>query len=325
MGYIGNREIFEFSLVHPEPIVDEFYLKNGSLIISEDAKIPTDAMRKNLDLIESISTYSFARKHQEDFIAEKALEKISAIMQCKSINYSEFVSFWPVADVSYSLFKKMDTEEQYDILKSIIEKYIELRHSLYSSYGYTPVTLQASKDAKAHKESGGLGIRKVSRILSTAGYKKSDDETLEEFTSQGSKKYIEADKKGKKLFKRFLQHHGIRFLWSKKKDQKMPDFLIKDGDDIFIVEHKHMKEGGGGQDKQINEIISLIGFSENNVKIHYVSFLDGMYFNLFTNEKHSKNGKLSNQLRNIKANLTRNKQNYFVNTAGFKKLFNIQQ
>ena len=105
----------------------------------------------------------------------------------------------------------------------------------------------------------------------------------------------------------------------------MPDFLIKDGDDIFIVEHKHMKEGGGGQDKQINEIISLIGFSENNVKIHYVSFLDGMYFNLFTNEKHSKNGKLSNQLRNIKANLTRNKQNYFVNTAGFKKLFNIQQ
>lgn len=325
MKYIDNRELFEFSLTHPEPIIDEFYLKNGNLIISEDAKSPTDATQKNFDLLESVSTYNFAKKNKDGSIAEKALEKMLEIMQCKNINYSEFVSFWPVADISYSLFGKMNLEEQRDILRNIVEKYIELRHVLYLSYGYTPITLQVSKDAKAHKESGNLGIYKVSKILDDAGYRKSNDETPEEFLLQDDKKYIEADKKGKGLFKNFLHRHEIKFLWSKKKEQKMPDFLIKDGDDIFILEHKHMKEGGGGQDKQINEIISLIGFNENNPKIHYISFLDGMYFNLLASTKHSKNGKLSNQIKNIKKNLNRNKQNYFVNTAGFKKLFEISQ
>jgi len=101
----------------------------------------------------------------------------------------------------------------------------------------------------------------------------------------------------------------------------MPDFLIKHKKDIFILEHKHMKEGGGGQDKQANEVISFIGFSEGSPNIHYISFLDGIYFNLFANKKYLKKGKILNQLKNIKQNLKRNKQNYFVNTAGFKKLF----
>ncbi len=99
----------------------------------------------------------------------------------------------------------------------------------------------------------------------------------------------------------------------------MPDFLIRHKDDIYIVEHKHMKESGGGQDKQINEIISFVGHSENNKKIHYVSFLDGIYFNLFANKTLNK-GKILDQLNNVKHNLKNNKQNYFVNTAGFKKL-----
>ena len=95
--------------------------------------------------------------------------------------------------------------------------------------------------------------------------------------------------------------------------------IIKNGENIFIIEHKHMKEGGGGQDKQINEVISFIGFSESNSRIHYISFLDGIYFNLFANKKYLHKGKILNQLSNIKINLKRNKQNYFVNTSGFKK------
>ncbi len=129
------------------------------------------------------------------------------------------------------------------IIKNIIEKYIELRHNLYLSYGYTPTTLQVGKDAKAHKESGNLGIYKVSKILDETGYKKANGETLENFISQGDKKYIEADKKGKLLFINLLNSYKIKFSWSKKKEQKMPDFLVRFKKDIFIVEHKHMKEG----------------------------------------------------------------------------------
>src|SRR3989338_8400211 len=320
MKTIDNIKLFKFSLNNPEPIIDKFYLKNGNLIISEDSKNPTDLMKKNFDLLESISAYNFAKKNKNRAILKKAIEKILEIVKSKNINYSEFVSFWPVVDISYSLFGKMNAEEQLKIIKNIVEKYIELRHDLYSSYGYTPTTLQVGKDAKAHKESGNLGIYKVSKILDKAGYKKANAETTKNFISQGDKKYIEADKKGKKLFNNLLNYYKIKFSWSKKKEQKMPDFLIKHEADIFIVEHKHTKEGGGGQDRQINEVISLISFSENNPKIHYISFLDGIYFNLFANTKYLSKGKISNQLKNIKQNLNRNKQNYFVNTAGFKKL-----
>ena len=80
-----------------------------------------------------------------------------------------------------------------------------------------------------------------------------------------------------------------------------------------------MKEGGGGQDKQINEIISFIILTVTNKKIHYISFLDGIYFNLFANKTLNKE-KILNQLNNIKHNLKNNKQNYFLNTVGFKKL-----
>ena len=320
MKLIDSIKLFEFSLKNHEPIIDEFYLKSGNLIISADLQKPTDLMKKNFDLLESISAYNFAKKNNDRATIKRVIKKILEIVKSKNINYSEFVSFWPIVDISYSLFNKMTSDEQSKIIKNIVEKYIELRHNLYLSYGYTPTTLQVGKDAKAHKENGSLGIYKVSKILNKAGYKKANAEKLKSFISQKGKFYIESDKRGKNLFRHLLSFYKIKFLWSKKKEQKMPDFLIKNNENIFILEHKHIKEGGGGQDKQINEIISFIGFGERDPKIHYISFLDGVYFNLFTNKKYLNKGKILNQLKNIKKNLKRNKQNYFVNTAGFKKL-----
>lgn len=320
MKNIDNIKLLEFSLENPEPIIDEFYLKNGNLIIAENPKELTDLMKQNLNLLESISAYNFAKKNKNQVTAKKAIETIFKIIKSKNINYSEFVSFWPVVDISYSVFSKMNDDEKMKILKIIIEKYIELRHNLYSTYGYTPTTLQVGKDAKAHKESGSLGINKVSKILDSFGFNKANSETVEDFT-KGDKKYIETDKKGKKLFKELLIHYKIKFSWSAEKEEKMPDLLIRYRDNIFIVEHKHMKEGGGGQNKQINEIISLIGFSESDKKIHFISFLDGTYFNLFTDNKYLTKGKILKQINGIRDSLKINKQNYFVNTAGFKELF----
>lgn len=320
MKNIDNIKLLEFSFENPEPIIDEFYLKNGNLIIAENPKELTDLMKQNLNLLESISAYNFAKKNKNQVTAKKAIETIFKIIKSKNINYSEFVSFWPVVDISYSVFSKMNDDEKMKILKIIIEKYIELRHNLYSTYGYTPTTLQVGKDAKAHKESGSLGINKVSKILDSFGFNKANSETVEDFT-KGDKKYIETDKKGKKLFKELLIHYKIKFSWSAEKEEKMPDLLIRYRDNIFIVEHKHMKEGGGGQNKQINEIISLIGFSESDKKIHFISFLDGTYFNLFTDNKYLTKGKILKQINGIRDSLKINKQNYFVNTAGFKELF----
>ena len=316
---IDNIKLFKFSLNNLEPIIDKFYLKSGNLIISDNLENPTLLMQKNSDLLESISVYNFARKNKDTSVMNKTINKILTIIESKNINYSEFVSFWAVVDVSYSIFNKMSESVKKEILKNVVEKYIELRHGIYSIYGYSPTTLQVGKDAKAHKESGNLGIAKVSEMLDNAGFQRANAESIKEFISGGNKKYLESDKKGKKLFKKLLNYYEIKFAWSSGKEEKMPDFLIRRKKDIFIVEHKHMKEAGGGQDKQINEIISFVGFSEKKNNIHYVSFLDGIYFNLFSNKNLNK-GKILNQLTNIKNNLENNKQNYFLNTTGFSEL-----
>mgnify|MGYP003394146616 CR=1 FL=1 len=320
MNKIDNIELLSFSLNNPEPILDDYYIKKGNLVISDDPKKSTDLMLKNLDLIECISAYSFAKKSKNKSSINDALSSALNIVMSKNINFSEFVSFWPIVDISYSLFRNLEEDDQKEILEEIMNKYVELRHGLYSNIGYSATTLQVGKDAKAHKESGNLAIKKVSELLEKRGFLNSNTEDLGNFFSGKSKKYLVADKAGKKLFKKIIKEKGIKFKWSRGKENKMPDFLVRDADDIFIMEHKHMKEGGGGQNKQVNELIDFINFSENNKNVYYISFLDGLYFNLFTDERYLKKGKIYDQLKGIKKALSQNKGNYFVNTSGFINL-----
>ncbi|MBU1778648.1 hypothetical protein KJ992_03260 [Patescibacteria group bacterium] len=69
-------------------------------------------MLQNVDLLENISAYSFAIKTKSPATAKTALKRILKIIKSKNINYSEFVSFWSVVDISYSIFNKMDDKEQ---------------------------------------------------------------------------------------------------------------------------------------------------------------------------------------------------------------------
>ncbi len=86
------------------------------------------------------------------------------------------------------------------------------------------------------------------------------------------------------------------------------------------MEHKHMKESGGGQDKQMTEIIDFVSYNDNGVG--YISFLDGVYFNLLS-DKNITSGKSFIQRSKIYKNLNNNKQNYFINTRGFVKFLGL--
>jgi len=321
MKFPDNVVLFEYCLKNPEPYIEDDYMKNGALVISGASEDKTNLMKINSDLIDSISMYALALKKSDKYIQDEALSNILELIGNDGVNFSEFVSFWPVVDISYSIFQKLDDHGKRQVLKIVTEKYIELRHDLYKSHGYSPVTLQVGKDAKAHKENGPLGLKKVGRILSSMGFKRADTETPALFLEEGDKKYIEADKKGKVLFKQLIDIYELNFMWRRDHDNKMPDFLVRLSDDIFIIEHKHVKESGGGQDKQFSEVISFVGYSEKDPRIHYLSFVDGIYFNQFTEGR--SDTKLANQFDNIKDNLSKNRQNYFVNTAGFKRLFQL--
>ena len=99
--------------------------------------------------------------------------------------------------------------------------------------------------------------------------------------------------------------------------KKLPDIVFKINGHYYICELKTMKGNGGGQNKQIVEIAYFIKFSELNEKFHYLAFLDGDY----SNRLFAKNSpKIQNQRSDIIDALKNNESNYFVNTAGFKKL-----
>jgi hypothetical protein len=318
----SNEDPFNYSLKNPEPLVDDFYIKDGGLIISSSPDKPNQLMKINRELLDNITAYRIAMEQNNDEMRKGIIKTIQTLLQNTELNFSEFASFWAVVDVSYSSYHALTKEEQLDFLDSVIRKYLEMRHGTYLAQGYSATTLQVGKDAKAHKESGSLGIHKVASMLKQHGYSQLSQLNVQAFDKE-DKVFIFSDQNGKRLFKEILKAFHIEFLWSSGRQNKMPDVLFKDDGDIYIVEHKHMKEGGGGQDKQVAEVIDLIGFSESSstAPVHYITFMDGRYFNLFTRQPIG-NGKLRAQLENIKKNLAAHPGNFFVNTAGFSELLN---
>jgi hypothetical protein len=317
---IDNVKLFEKCLENKEPYIDEYYIKASNEIISADPKIPNNLMLANIQLIENISAYKVAIDSNNKAMQEFAIEKIITALNTSGINFSEFTSYWAIKDMSYTVYKKtFNTDElKKEFLKNILPEFIKDRHSTYLSHGYSANSLQAIKDSKAHKGNGNAGLSKLQNILNKNGFSHLYTNNLVDFLAT-DKLYIFPDKGDQGVFKEILKHFNIDFQWSKNHEKKQTDCLFSLNNKIYIVEHKHMKESGGGQDKQMSEIINFVSYTDPNVS--YISFLDGVYFNLLA-DQNIKGGKPFEQRASIFNNLKRNKQNYFVNTYGFQELLN---
>lgn len=313
---MNNREIWEQSLKSPENYVDEYYQKE-MVVITKDSSEKNELIRANQELIENITGYKIALENGHEELADTIVNKIKKLLKTKNINYSEFTNYWCVRDVSYSSYCTFDDIEKTAFLKAVLCEYISHRHGMYTSHGYTPTTLQVRCDSIAHKRSGNLGSLKVSKLLAGHGYVKGTGMRYEEFMML-DKVYICPDNGDLSLFDEIISKNYIEFEWRQKHQNKNTDFLIKNGNRIIILEHKHMKEEGGGQNKQISEVIDFIQESEKNPNLSYVTFLDGVYFNNFIYAQG--NNKLRDQIRQINQALAKNPNNYFVNTAGFMLL-----
>lgn len=78
-----------------------------------------------------------------------------------------------------------------------------------------------------------------------------------------------------------------------------------------------MKENGGGQDKQTSEITGFIFRNPEFERLHYVTFMDGIYFNQIDS---TATAKTLQQYTDIVSALVKYKTNYFVNSFAFKKI-----
>lgn len=307
----GNTFYWIISLRNPEPVQDDYYIFDEIIISDRNLIIKIDRLR------ELIISYCVLLEKSSKVINEIFNEIFEIVVSIEKIQYHEFIAFWKVLDISYSSFKKLPDKE--NILKEILNKYCQRRRELYDKIGYSNVTVQALYDFGASRKKGVAANKKIIDLIKGFFENPIHAKTIQDF-EYNSIVYFEPDKGGKVLFKQFCKKFNIAYEFGDHHQGKLHDILLKVEDHIFLIEAKHMKESGGAQDKQVVEIIEFIAYSEKDDNIHYVTFMDGIYFNRYAKNS-IKSGKTGAQKDSIVKNLQKNKSNFFVNTAGLKQLF----
>lgn len=311
MALKENMYYWQYSLKHPEPVADTYYIFDE--IIVEDDKF----IKKVERLRELIISYCVVSEKDRKITSQILDDIHELIMSIDKIHYTEFIAFWKVLDMSFSVFKK--SPNQKGILAELLQKYCERRRKLYDKLGYSNVTVQALYDSGASRSKGVAGITKFTELIDKTFGKTVHAKTINDLMGY-SIAYFFPDKGDKNLFGEFCKKFNIQYDFGKSHQEKQPDAVLKLNEHFFITELKHIKESGGGQDKQIVETIDFIGGSEDSEKIHYISFMDGVYFNNFA-WAGGNNTKANRQRKDIENYLNENKNNFFVNTAGLISFF----
>jgi hypothetical protein len=304
-----NLDYWAISLKNPEPIIDEYYTFNKLIVQNQNLIQKVERLR------ELITTYCVLLEIDKQALG-KILDEIYMIALYKNIQYTEFIAFWKTLDLSYSSFRQLPEQDRKLMLHKILEEYCEKRRKLYDELGYSNIVVQALYDSGVSRKKGKAGIEKITNLILQKLKSSQIFRTIDELRSQILGYFL--PDKNKVLFDEFIESYNIEYRFSQTYQGKSPDVVLKAKGHFFIIEAKHINETGGAQDKQIAELISFINQREPSQNIHYVAFLDGLYFNYFINPP--KGSKVSQQKEDIENCLKHNHSNFFVNTAGFVNL-----
>ena len=313
---MDNYDYFNYSKHNPEEMFDDFY-KKGVLVIPEDATTENLLTRNNAKLIECITAFNYMISNgltlDNELLVNVVNDVVKILSTTPNINYSAFSQFFMVYNSTYGYFASLGDNDKFIFIYEMLLKFCKERHDLYLSHGYSNSIMQVMSDNYSHKRNSKTTIEKILSILSPFDLKhiRSIDLTDEQ------NYYFLPDKGDSVLFEEFVKKYNLKMQSREIEQNKLPDIVFNCSGQFYICELKTMKGSGGGQNKQIVEVAYFIKFSENDERFHYVAFLDGDYANaLFS----SNMPKIVNQRNDIVEALNNNKNNYFVNTAGFKKL-----
>ncbi|UXM84251.1 hypothetical protein [Methanococcus aeolicus] len=337
MALKSNLEYWEYSLKHLEPIFEKYYIKDNLIVENKELIEKVERLR------ELIISYCVIIEKNEETANEIFKEIYEIINSVKDIKYTEFVAFWKALDMSYSVFEKVDKNNKEIVLKEILAEYCKRRRKVYDKLGYSNITIQALYDSGSSRKQGNSGGDKLNDIVRELP-NTTEVNNINDFKNEDCCYFLPDKTTGrdgnKGLFKEFIKKYNLNYEFGENNQNKIPDMVLKINDCIFVIEAKHIKENGGAQNKQITELIEFITYQENtkNPTIHYVSFLDGIYFNKFIKEINNtsnntnnnnnndnskikkKKNKIQSQIYDIETYLRDNKNNFFVNTEGFKQL-----
>ncbi len=295
----SNIHYFNLSSKNQEKLLDEYY-------IFDERNADIDKYIKNTKEIKRIliTIELLFDKEEKPEIIDRYFDELMKSVG-KYSNCSEFSCFVNACD---NVIKSV--KQNKSLLKQIVKRYFKKR---ILNEAVPEEWVQALLDNNSSRKKGKAGEKKLIDILEEYGYKQAEEwgefERKTKCVAKFSKTFS---------MKKVRQKYGI--LIDTKKQNKMMDLIIKSRDRIFICEAKHINSSGGGQDKQISELIEIIKLKERNQLVNYIAFLDGNYSNTVMGDDDC-SGKLAVQKEEIADALARNDNSYFVNTAGFNAMF----
>ena len=303
----SNLHYYKISKENPEKFLDQNYMfvekdLGMSFYVSKTHKI-----KELLTTIKNIKN----KNNSEKLLNEIFLELQNTIK--KYSNYSEFGCFINACDSTIE-----ENINDIKLLKTITFLYLEKRK-------LTDIVpsewLQAIIDKGSSRKKGHAGEKKIMDILEGSGFLKAKD--IPDFKNY-NKCSAKLSKRGKFSNKNIKKFFGISI--GNKNQDKSLDVIVKNGKEVFFIEAKHLNTGGGGQHKQVLDLIEII--RKNNAKnnYHFVAFLDGVFSNTLLSagseaENKEEAVKTKLQYKDIMEALNKNQNNFWVNTAGFRALF----
>lgn len=303
---MNNLKLLKYCAKNPERFLDKTYMFVEKDVNLEKYAQTTKRVKNLLITIQQIKDKKSSAKLLEEIFVElhKTMKKYA--------NYSEFGSFVNACDSS-----SYEIEYDINLLEKITFLYLEkrdLNEVVPSEW------IQAMIDKGSSRKKGSVGEKKLASILIEKGY--GSVRTIDEFNVR-KKAFAKCSSNGD-FSNKGLKRHFNEAIGRNTQGKKL-DLVIRNGSDVYFLEAKHMKISGGEQNKQILELIELLKNKPKREEAHYISFLDGIYFNkLFGSEKAAnkeESNKIKQQSSDIQNSLRKISQNYFINTAGFNRLF----
>jgi hypothetical protein len=241
------------------------------------------------------------------------LEQLVALINHHCGGKNEFTSFINACDSSIS-----SASRNLESLSKIVEFYHQYREF---SEEASRIYIQAMLDKGSQRSLGSAGENKIIEIAEEYGF-------IHVYGIRDFTRNDYAVAKYSKSLKRDLIP-DVNF-GSQNKDL---DIILKAGNKVFFIEAKHLKDGGGAQDKQIKELLGLIknDLSEYNNDYYIVAYMDGVYSNtllditepyfsnpeLYSEEKQTK---LITQKYELLMALNRNSNSLWLNTGSLRSL-----
>jgi RNAse (barnase) inhibitor barstar len=334
-----NIDYWRYSLNNPEPegLEEEPYIHDEYIVDDSNYLTQVNRLRDLLTtyctlsrLIErepsctheelgvSAATADTPSENPRD-IYQLVLNEIDWLLKnVENIQHTEFVAYFKCLGISHSVYcREKNTQQRLILLREILQRYCKNRKERYDQLGYTHVIQQALYDSVVSRKQGTAGIQKLRQIIEQVEQelqvKIQKAATVNELTKLEYGFYPISPE----AFEELREEFGITYEFGQEKQAKIPDLVIKIKDRLLILEAKHIKESGSAQNNQIDELIKFISQKEKEL-ISYVAFLDGRYFNKFRDT--SSADKVRRQREEIENALQDYPNNYFVNTAGLRKL-----